>query len=259
VTDAPGPRIADISPATLKALGHPLRIQMLGVLRERPFTTSELADRLGVEARQITYHARKLEQLALVRQLPRTGRNSDRLYQLVALPRFSDQSWEDTPTVAKRVLAAAMVNQMHATALAAIPHGGFDRGNMHATRTSASVDEETWVALAKLMAETLARAEALCERGEEKVAAGASPVDATVQMFLFTTPWSHDGDTEAPDPTAGSTCEQALERAYQLWEELEPLLIGGEPAVAHAIAKLDELRVVLSAQREASRASLAAR
>jgi len=241
------PQTTDISPATLKALGHPLRIQMLGVLRERPHTRSELARRLGVDAPQVAYHARKLETLALITGLPRADGSSDRIYQLVAFPQFTDEAWEQTPSVARHALAAAMLNQMHATAVAAIPHGGFDRGNMHITRTSATVDDETWDAMARELSETLARLDALCEQGRQRVKDGAEPVNATVQMLLYTTPGPQDGGGEDHHPAGDDTCNDNLERIYELWEELERTIIRDEGELAGAVPLIDELRVVLTA------------
>lgn len=240
------PQTTDISPTTLKAVGHPLRIQMLGVLGERPHARSELARRLDVEVSQVDYHARKLVEVALISEVPRPDRSSERVYRLVALPRFSPAAWEQTPSVARHALAAAMVNQMHATAVAAIPHGGFDRGNMHASRRSAQVDEETWNEIASELERSVARIDELCEQGRERVERGADPVNATAQMLLFTTPKPQDdADESVPGPRV---CDAQLDRVYELAEALaKALIVDNKNALDAAVPLLDELRVVLMA------------
>ncbi len=238
--------MTDISPATLKALGHPLRIQMLGVLGERPHTRSELARRLDVEVSQVDYHARKLVDVALINELPRPDRSHDRVYQLVALPQLSPATWEQTPSVARHALTTAMANQMHAAAVAAIPHGGFDRGTMHMTRTSGQVDEGTWNELSSELTRTLARLDELYEQGRERVAQGAEPVNATAHVCLFTTPQPQTG-TEA-DPRGIPACEAQLDRVYELSETLaKALIVDDKDDLDAAVPLLDELRVVLMA------------
>jgi DNA-binding transcriptional ArsR family regulator len=49
------------SPAGLKALSHPVRLRMLGLLRmEGPATSTTLADRLGLNTGATSYHLRQL-------------------------------------------------------------------------------------------------------------------------------------------------------------------------------------------------------
>ena len=54
-------------PRALRALAHPLRIQLLGLLRrEGPLTASEAGRRLDESSGITSYHLRQLERFGLV-------------------------------------------------------------------------------------------------------------------------------------------------------------------------------------------------
>src|SRR5262245_1284969 len=67
-------RVTDVR--TLRAIVHPLRIRLLGLLRlEGPATASELARRTGESSGATSYHLRQLERFGYVEEDgPRTGR-----------------------------------------------------------------------------------------------------------------------------------------------------------------------------------------
>jgi DNA-binding transcriptional ArsR family regulator len=60
-------RIALTEPAQVKALGHPLRNTILGLLHERAATVSELAVALGRPKSTVAHHVKVLSEAGLVR------------------------------------------------------------------------------------------------------------------------------------------------------------------------------------------------
>lgn len=70
-------RINDISdPRLVKALAHPLRVQIMQTLAERIASPSELAEEIGVPLPNLSYHIRQLVSLdliTLVKTRPRRG------------------------------------------------------------------------------------------------------------------------------------------------------------------------------------------
>lgn len=65
------------SPTALKALAHPLRLRMLGILRiDGPATATTLATRLGLNTGATSYHLRQLEKHGFV--VEDTGRGNAR-------------------------------------------------------------------------------------------------------------------------------------------------------------------------------------
>ncbi|WP_328863715.1 helix-turn-helix domain-containing protein [Streptomyces virginiae] len=84
--------------AALKALAHPLRIRLLGLLRQDgPATASELGVRTGESSASTSYHLRVLAKYAFVAEAEhRDGR--ERRWQAVhSLTAWSNESMESSP------------------------------------------------------------------------------------------------------------------------------------------------------------------
>ena len=72
----------ELTPASLKALVHPLRIGMLGILRvDGPATSSELARRLGTNSGATSYHLRQLERHGFVTEVSDMGTARQRFWR----------------------------------------------------------------------------------------------------------------------------------------------------------------------------------
>ncbi|MFJ7065373.1 ArsR/SmtB family transcription factor [Streptomyces sp. NPDC101115] len=76
----PGSRVLD--PRSLRALAHPLRIQMLRALRHHgPATASRLAERLGESSGATSYHLRQLAAHGFVEDAPELGKGRERWWK----------------------------------------------------------------------------------------------------------------------------------------------------------------------------------
>jgi DNA-binding MarR family transcriptional regulator len=70
------------SPAGLKALSHPVRLQMLGLLRvDGPATATTLAAQVGINTGAASYHLRQLAQHGFIEDAPERGNARDRWWQ----------------------------------------------------------------------------------------------------------------------------------------------------------------------------------
>ncbi|QQA44403.1 winged helix-turn-helix domain-containing protein [Pelagovum pacificum] len=75
------PELRKVRPdaATLKALAHPVRLRMLGLLRlEGPDTATGLAERMGLNSGATSYHLRQLEKHGLIEQDTERGNKRER-------------------------------------------------------------------------------------------------------------------------------------------------------------------------------------
>ncbi|MDR9808332.1 ArsR/SmtB family transcription factor [Rhizobium hidalgonense] len=62
-------------PTALKALAHPVRLRMLGMLRiDGPATATQLAGRLGLNSGATSYHLRQLAQYGFIEEAPHASR-----------------------------------------------------------------------------------------------------------------------------------------------------------------------------------------
>jgi DNA-binding transcriptional ArsR family regulator len=99
------------SPTALKALAHPLRLRMLGLLRtEGASTASRLAARLGLNSGATSYHLRQLAEHGFV--LEDTGRGNARERWWRAAHRTTrvpdDYSGEDSAEDARQAFSQAV-------------------------------------------------------------------------------------------------------------------------------------------------------
>lgn len=84
----------EVTGANLKALAHPLRVQVLGLLRTYgPATATTLAQRLGLTSGALSYHLRQLERYGFIAEDTERGNDRDRWWRAVhRSTRFDAQS-----------------------------------------------------------------------------------------------------------------------------------------------------------------------
>lgn len=74
--------VRDVGVESLKALGHPLRVQILNTLSQfGPQTASSLAERLGGTSGSFSYHLRQLAKHDFIRDVPDRGNARDRWWE----------------------------------------------------------------------------------------------------------------------------------------------------------------------------------
>jgi DNA-binding transcriptional ArsR family regulator len=183
---------SDISdPRIIKALTHPLRIQILAALDERTASPSELADELDAPLGNVSYHVRQLAGLGLIKLVKRTPRRGaiEHHYKAVGRPQITDDAWAGTPATVKDAVVGAAIGDLGSAVTAAAASGGFSRTDTHLTRTQITVDERGWKDLDKELNATLGRVQRIAgdsaKRLDKAGQDGAQP--ATVAMMLFGT------------------------------------------------------------------------
>lgn len=74
--------VTPLDPRSLRALAHPLRVRLLGALREYgPATASALGGRLGESSGATSYHLRQLAAAGLVAEVPERGTARERWWR----------------------------------------------------------------------------------------------------------------------------------------------------------------------------------
>jgi DNA-binding transcriptional ArsR family regulator len=194
---------SDISdPRIIKALTHPLRIQILAALDERTASPSELADELGAPLGNVSYHVRQLAGLGLIKLVKRTPRRGaiEHHYKAVGRPQISDDAWAGTSATVKDAVVGAALGDLGKAVTAAAAAGGFSRPDAHLTRTQVTLDERGWKDLDNELNATLARVQRIADASAKRLAkAGEGEQAATIAMMLF-----GSGDGDAAEPAATS-------------------------------------------------------
>ena len=186
-----------IEPTLAKALSHPLRMQILTILGQRVASPVELATELDVPLNNLSYHVRTLLDLGcieLVGTEPRRG-TLEHFYRAIERPIISADEWSTIPLNVRRSIADGVLTQIAKDLKSAAGRGGFDRSDVHLTRTPLALDEQGWEELATLTAELQERAMAIQAKSADRLASqkksggeDAETMSATLSMLLFEQP-----------------------------------------------------------------------
>ncbi|CAM3411823.1 transcriptional regulator [Occultella aeris] len=99
--------------AAMKAFAHPLRLRMFSVLSNGgPATATRLAERLGENTAQTSYHLRQLERHGLVEEDTGLGKGRERWWRAAS---FSMQRTDDGAGPVQAILRSAIVEDQAAT------------------------------------------------------------------------------------------------------------------------------------------------
>ena len=191
---------SDISdPSVIKALTHPLRVQILRALEERVASPSELADEIGAPLGNVSYHVRQLHALGLIKLVKKTPRRGaiEHHYKAVARAPISEEAWAGTPALVKEAVVGASLGQLGEAVKAAAQAGGFAREGAQLAREELRLDERGYQDVAKELARTLDRLAKIRDDSAKRLAkAGGEGSLANVALMLFE---ATSGDVPAKD------------------------------------------------------------
>jgi DNA-binding transcriptional ArsR family regulator len=179
-------------PRLVKAYAHPLRIHILGLLDNRVASPSEIAQELGTPLSNTSYHVRQLAALGLVELVDRATRRGaiEHYYTASFRPKITADGWVALPDIVKRAVIGGGLQQAIAHIVAAANEGGFDRDDIHFSRTAGRLDSEAWDELEHEMVALLERVERIVEASEARLADDPERDgdEATALMMLFAGP-----------------------------------------------------------------------
>lgn len=179
----------ELDEALLKAISHPLRHRLLGLLDNRVASPNELARELDLPLGRVSYHIRLLADLGaieLVRTEPRRGA-LEHFYRAVTRGWFSDDDWARLPRTARRGIVGQSLQRIFSDVTAAVDAGGFDGPASQVTRTPLELDERGLEEVSQVLASATERvaqinAESADRRG------GAEGVATELALLHFQRP-----------------------------------------------------------------------
>jgi len=180
---------ADVTDSrVVKALAHPLRVQILTALDDRVASPNELAQEFQADLGSVSYHVRRLVHLGFLKQVDQIPRRGaiEHYYTTIAGPRITDDAWANVPTIVKRAMVGAMVETVGRFVTTAAGAGGFDIADAHLTRSPIVVDQQGWHDLAVELRSVMDRLAEI--QRESAVRLAESPgleQQATVVLMLF--------------------------------------------------------------------------
>lgn len=158
--------LADITDTeTVKALSHPLRVQILRLLEEKDGSPVEIATALDLPVNRVSYHMRQLARFDLIKLVKTTPRRGavEHHYRLVARPRISDKAWSQVPEIVKQAMTGAAVEQILNLVHTSASQGGFDRAEAHLSRMDMTLDDQGWKDISAELAAMLDRIQKIHE------------------------------------------------------------------------------------------------
>jgi DNA-binding transcriptional ArsR family regulator len=208
--------LADITDTqTVKALSHPLRVQILRLLEDSDKSPVQIASELGLPVNRVSYHMRQLARFDLITLVKRTPRRGavEHHYRLRARPRISDEVWGELPEIVKQAMTGAAVQQILGHVHANAASGGFDRADAHLSRSDVRLDEQGWQEIARELARTLERLDGISADSSDrlKLSDHAGQVRGTVVLALLEVLTAPDVPPAPPRKSAGAPGRSAVD------------------------------------------------
>lgn len=173
----------------VKALAHPLRVEILAILNERMASPNELSKELEEGLSQVSYHVKVLkdfECIEMVKTEPRRGA-VEHYYRATARAFLSDSDWQTLPASVKPGMSASVLRMVVDDVVGALQGGSFDaRDDRHLSWTPGIVDQQGWDELPELLEETLKKVIAIQTRAAARLAkSGEEGIPVTVAMLGY--------------------------------------------------------------------------
>jgi DNA-binding transcriptional ArsR family regulator len=170
-------------PQLIKALAHPMRTRILGLLDERIASPRQLSDELDAPIQNVSYHVRELAKLGLIKLVRTTQRRGalEHHYTAAAAPRVSDDTWSELPPIVRDRMTAAWLSEIFKQVNNAAAGGGLLADDTHLSRTQLVLDDKGRKALANVLEATIQRVHRIHEQARKRL--GSNP-DAEQRMAL---------------------------------------------------------------------------
>lgn len=228
-------------------LSHPFRFRLVAALAPGPRTVPALAGELDTAEPVVRHHLDALRKLGFVEEAEQ--QDGTTTYELLKAPVIWDEEWGELPVEGRRNAAASALTYVGARAAAAVDRGGFDREDVHISRTTLTVDEAGWKRLTELFNDLLRE---LREREAQPDPPGPT-FQATGALLLFT------GEQVALPATEGpsySDEEEALSAADALLDGLAGALVDEAVDWATVETLAERLRLVARGVKESPAAQV---
>jgi DNA-binding transcriptional ArsR family regulator len=187
-------------PRYVKALSHPLRVRILGILEDRPASPVELTQTLDASLGTVSYHVRQLNELGLlelVRETPRRGA-IEHHYRARPRPTSGGEAWATASLVTKQAVVGAELQHTVDAAQRAASVGGFDRDPARLDRLRLRLDEKGRVALGRAVAKLLVEADRIETASAKRLGADQPATDTALATLLFELPAAGDATPLRP-------------------------------------------------------------
>jgi DNA-binding transcriptional ArsR family regulator len=177
----------ELDEALLRAISHPLRHRLLGMLDGRTASPNQLARELDLPLGRVSYHIRLLADLGaieLVRTEPRRGA-LEHFYRAVTTVWFSEADWQKLPRSARRGILGQNLQHIFSSVTSAADGGGFDNQAAVVLRAPLELDQEGLEELSGLLRESIDRAREINLRAAERRSSGSTEAAVSTELAIL--------------------------------------------------------------------------
>jgi len=187
----------------VRAIGHPLRIQILQVLNERDASPNEMVRVLGSPLGNIAYHTRVLEKCGCVEVVRTEQRRGAVEHYFRAVPRsyVGHQDWRKVPRSVRSTITATSVESFFQRLTAAYESGTLDdREDTTLSWMSVAVDDQGRREVTEILAEAASRLQGVHQRSVERsVGNGEEPTSLIVGLAAFESAEADSAEADSAD------------------------------------------------------------
>jgi DNA-binding transcriptional ArsR family regulator len=185
-----GPDLID--PRLVKAMEHPLRIDILSILREGPSSPARIQRQLdNASLNLVSHHMKVLKELGCIELVETVSRRGakESIYRALGPFIVSDAVWETIAPELRLPVTATVLRLVSNDLAGSLGAGKFDEiTDKHFSRTPLKLDREGWSEVTDLLNRTLAEVMEIGERSLERVkACDEVPLPVTVVIMQFPT------------------------------------------------------------------------
>jgi DNA-binding transcriptional ArsR family regulator len=181
-----------VDPRIAKALSHPMRARILGILNERVASPNEIAEQIHERLPNVSYHVRALLDLGCIELVSTAQRRGaiEHYYRAVVRPFFSDRDWKRLPRSGRQAISDVALQIVWQVVSEAIKAGTFEsRTDRHLSHSSNVLDEQGWSEMTKLFAGTLSEAQKIESTSAERLKrSGEDGIATTAVLMHFESP-----------------------------------------------------------------------
>jgi len=161
-----------LDPHLVRALAHPLRVQILEVLNERQASPNELMEILGYPLGNVAYHTRVLEKCGCIELVATERRRGAIEHYFRAKPRsyIGHQDWRKVPRSVRNEVSGASLEAFIDRVIDGLEAGTIDdREETTLSWTTMAVDELGWSQATEVLEEAMARLQAVHEQSRKRL------------------------------------------------------------------------------------------
>lgn len=186
------PKREVIDQRLVRALAHPLRVNILEILCDRVASPNALSEDLEAGLSHVAYHTRALNKcgcLELVETAQRRGA-TEHFYKATPHAFLGSPAWRRVPRSLRGSVSAASLETLVDKAVAALAAGTIDeREDTTLTWMPLRIDREGWEEVTEILAEAADRVLDAQQRSAERLAKGegGEEVSSVVALLNFET------------------------------------------------------------------------